>query len=1187
LVAGQVLNQLLPGTYQLSIRGASACELDTTFTINAPVPVVAAIGQLTNTSCGDSTGSAKITSLAGGNGGPWTMELYLDGSLFRGGAVPSDSVLRDLPFGSYELQLFDQNSCPDTVFFAIGIEQITPLVTLTADKNQICSGDTVTFTAQNPTNVPNPVYTWMLNNQILSASGSVLQLDTLKNNDQVMVILTGNPACLDPDTARSPAQTIQVLPSNLQALAQIQAIKAQACIGQAATLKALNPNNLPNPGYRWRVNGIVLPTDTNETLTLFPGQPVNTVELILFSRSTSSCISKQRDTSDVVLVTQLQAITARDSLRMQNLAAGTFLCPGTSLTFSLRSNLRGTTPLQIQWFRNDTLVASGSDTFYTASNWASGNIRIRARVLFDTSLTCISTNGGAGLDTTNTVSFTVLQPGDIRCQPCNLQLTVTPTNINCAGAGTGAISAATTGGSGGYKYSLSPNGPQNQLFPFFFNLVPGTYSVTVRDTVTGCTKTVSGINLITQNSYNVVVAAVNPTPCVAVADGKLEFVSVSDASTDLLKYKFRIRATDPYSTTRLFTGLAAGTYQMEVIDTISGCITSIARTISAPAALQAQAVVSKLPTCYGETNGKVRLDTVLNGFGIYQFSLSGDSGTFVTTGLDADVPASFGVGPVLFYIRDAQSGCLDTVSLNMSQPDSLKLAASIVIGSQCFAPTGQIKLNQFSGGTGTLSVTMKLPGANLFVPVVLPVDSVLINLIGGQYIFRITDQNNCSKDLVLDLPSNSPVAGQIQLVHPCRGTSNGQIRISNLSGGTAPYFFTLRNNQGDILAAQVDTLFDSLAAGTYSITMADASSPACEVVYTRTLNVPDPILMTIVSVTPSTCENFDGKARVIVSGGQAPYRFSIDSLPGQFTSYQTWNGDTLTITGLSTRATGSFYTLRILDNGPDGGCFEDTLFNIPGDSPLRFTYSLKNVKCFGETSGSVKIDSLNGTGPVRIQVVRAGTGEVVKVDTITGDFYLNSTFEVGGIPSGEFNLVMTQFGNCGGSKTFAFALTEPTRINIQARAYKPSADGFGLGGVLLDTVRGSVAPYTVSFNEGSFFSYKPDTLFGELEPGTYQILVRDSIGCEVSQEIEVIKDLELFIPTLFTPNGDGSNDQFAIRNLPAGSSLTVKDRWGKEVFSADPYGNDWEAKDIENGTYFWVLEMPGLGNRSGWIVIQR
>lgn len=1187
LVGGQVLDQLLPGTYQLSIRGVSSCDLDTTFTINGPAPVAAAVDQIVNTSCGDSTGSAKISSLSGGNGGPWTMGLYLDGSLFRDGAIPADSVLRDLPFGSYTLQIFDKNSCADTLFFTIGIEQITPLVNLSADKNQICSGETVTFTTQNPANVPNPVYTWMLNGKVLNASGSVLQLDTLKDNDQVMVILTGNPACLDPDTARSSVQTIQVLPSNLQALAQIQAIKAQACIGQSAQLKALNPNNIPNPGYRWRVNGIVLPTDTNETLNLFPGQPLNTVELILFSRSTSACITKQRDTSDVVLVTQLQALTARDSVRMQNLSAGTFLCPGTSLTFSLRSNLKGLTPLQIQWFRNDTLVASGSDTFYTASSWASGNVRIRARVLFDTSLTCISTNGGFGLDTTNTVSFTVLQPGDIRCQPCNLQVSVTPTNINCAGAGSGAITASASGGSGGYKYSLSPNGPQNQLFPFFFNLIPGSYSVTVRDTVTGCTKTVSGINLITQNSYNVVVAAVNPTPCVAVADGKLEFVSVSDASTDLLKYKFRIRPTDPYTTARLYTGLPAGTYQMEVIDTLSGCITSVARTLTAPAALQAVTVVSKLPTCYGETNGRVLLDTVLNGFGIYQFSLSGDPGSFVAAGINADVPAGFGAGPVLFYIRDAQSGCLDTVSLTMNQPDSLKLSASIVIGSQCFAPTGQIKLNQFSGGTGALSVTMKLPGANLFVPVVLPVDSVLTNLIGGQYIFRITDQNNCVKEMMLDLPSNSPKAAQIQLVHPCRNAANGQIRLSNLSGGTAPYFFTLRNSQGDILVAQNDSLFDSLAAGTYSITMADASSPACEVVYTRSLNVPDPILITTVSVTPSTCENFDGKARFVITGGQAPYRASFDTLVGQFTAYQTWNGDTLTLSGLSTRTIQNLYTLRVLDSGPDGGCFEDTLFNIPGDSPLRFRYSLKNVKCFGETSGSVTIDSLNGTGPVRIQVVRAGTGEVVKVDTIAGDFYLNSTFVVGGIPSGDFNLVMTQFGNCGGSKTFAFSLTEPTRINIQARAYKPSAEGFGMGGVLLDTVRGSIAPYTVSFNESSFFAYKPDTLFGRLEPGSYTILVRDSIGCEVTQTIEVVEDLQLFIPTLFTPNGDGLNDQFEIRNLPGGSSLSVKDRWGKEVFSADPYGNDWEAKDLENGTYFWVLEMPGQGTRSGWIVIQR
>jgi gliding motility-associated-like protein len=308
---------------------------------------------------------------------------------------------------------------------------------------------------------------------------------------------------------------------------------------------------------------------------------------------------------------------------------------------------------------------------------------------------------------------------------------------------------------------------------------------------------------------------------------------------------------------------------------------------------------------------------------------------------------------------------------------------------------------------------------------------------------------------------------------------------------------------------------------------------------------------------------------------------------GNFTQYRLLTEDTLRLTGLSTRAPGQLYTLRILDQGPGNGCLYDTTFNVPGNSPLRFKYSLKNVKCFGENSGSVLIDSLNGTGPVIVRVVDQQTGVVVKTDSITGTFFLNNQFVVGGLPSGQFNLVVTQYGACSASRVSAFALTQPTQISISARQYKPSAEGFGLGGVLLDTVRGSVAPYLVSFNENAFFNYKPDTLFEGLNPGIYTILVQDSIGCEVSKNIEVIKDTEFFVPTLFTPNGDGFNDLFEIRNLPAGSSLIVKSRWGDEVYKSEPYQNNWDAKDLDEGTYFWVLQIPGQETRNGWVSIHR
>lgn len=1183
--AGQTISNLRAGSYLLSLRAQNACDIDTQIVVPALPSVQIGLGTSNATSCRDSSGSVKIQSLNGGAGNPWTFQLWNQNALVSSGILPADSTFRNLFAGDFQLLVSDSNACTDTALFNIQTEQTSPAVSILADKLSICTGDTVTIAASNTASIDSPVFTWYKNGKALTISGNQWNVDSLANGDSVQVKITGFSECLNPDSAWSNFLKFKVLPPNLQAQADIEVIKNEACIGQSAILKALNTNQLPNPGYRWIVNGITLPTDTNQVLNLFPGLPVNQVRAIVFNRNVEDCISKISDTSEVVQVVQVEPLVASDSLKQISPLPGQLICANTPVTFALKSNLKNKISIAIQWWRNDSLIATSQDTFYTFNALANG-ARIKAVAVFDTSLSCISANFGPGKDSTKTQTINVLPASDIRCKPCSLIVNVNPSNINCAGASSGAITVSASGGSGGYKYSLLPSGPTNQALPFFFGLNPGTYGILVRDTVTNCSTTVSNINLIVQNAYNVVVSGTNPSPCLNIPDGKLEFVSVSDGSNDAFKYKFRINPAEPYSLNRIFTGLSAGTYTMEVIDTISGCITEITRTLTAPLPLQAISFVNNGPSCYGQFNGQIVLDTVLNGSGFYQFSLSGDSGTYSSISLNNPFPLGFGAGSVQLYLKDVQSGCLDTINHTLIQPDSIELAASVVIQSQCFAPTGQIKMTAFSGGTGTLNISIKYPGSSVFLPLSIPPDSILTNLAGGDYVFQISDQNNCEKQILLNMPSNGPQIGNIRLVKPCRGDSNGVIVLGGISGGTSPYAFVLGNASG-ILKTQTDTVFAGLKPDSYVITIRDSSAPACEISYARQLTSPEPIRVNVVAVGSSSCENFDGWAKILLSGGQGAFRFSIDSLAGNFSAFKSWNGDTLLLRGLSRRPDSNPYILRILDGGPGQGCGFDTTFNIPGNSPLRFALRTKNLKCYGDNSGTLRLDSLNGTGPVILRVFNSQTGEIIKTDSILGEQFLNNQLELGGLPAGEFNLVVLQFGNCAASRIVNFSLSQPSQIEIFARAYKPSAEGFAMGSILLDSVRGSFKPYLVQFEEENAFSYVPDTLFDGLNPGIFTLAVSDSIGCQVSKEIEVLKDDALFVPSLFTPNGDGKNDRFEIRNLPPASKLEVRDRWGKEVFKSSDYQNDWDGKDQENGTYFWNLNIPGSAERNGWVQIMK
>jgi gliding motility-associated-like protein len=71
----------------------------------------------------------------------------------------------------------------------------------------------------------------------------------------------------------------------------------------------------------------------------------------------------------------------------------------------------------------------------------------------------------------------------------------------------------------------------------------------------------------------------------------------------------------------------------------------------------------------------------------------------------------------------------------------------------------------------------------------------------------------------------------------------------------------------------------------------------------------------------------------------------------------------------------------------------------------------------------------------------------------------------------------------------------------------------------------------------------------------------------------------LKIPTLFTPNGDGINDVFEIRNLSdyAQNELTIVNRWGNEVYKQTDYQNTWTGDGLNEGTYYYVLRIKATG----------
>ena len=88
-------------------------------------------------------------------------------------------------------------------------------------------------------------------------------------------------------------------------------------------------------------------------------------------------------------------------------------------------------------------------------------------------------------------------------------------------------------------------------------------------------------------------------------------------------------------------------------------------------------------------------------------------------------------------------------------------------------------------------------------------------------------------------------------------------------------------------------------------------------------------------------------------------------------------------------------------------------------------------------------------------------------------------------------------------------------------------------------------------------------------------------GLCMKEMSKVIPVFSLNPPNLITLQEDEKNDLFRIENLPEGSFLEIRDRWGKLIFRENAYRNDWKPE--REGVYFYQLRFPGGGNCKSWI----
>ena len=111
--------------------------------------------------------------------------------------------------------------------------------------------------------------------------------------------------------------------------------------------------------------------------------------------------------------------------------------------------------------------------------------------------------------------------------------------------------------------------------------------------------------------------------------------------------------------------------------------------------------------------------------------------------------------------------------------------------------------------------------------------------------------------------------------------------------------------------------------------------------------------------------------------------------------------------------------------------------------------------------------------------------------------------------------------------------------------------------------------------------------FTFLQPGNYWVGVSDSLGCFQTDSLLIGEGCPVFVfvPSAFSPNGDGINDVFEIVGDEFQSfRFDLYDRWGSQILSLDNPTLGWEGKlkngrPAPEGVYTWQLIFSGLSDQ--------
>jgi gliding motility-associated-like protein len=1097
------------GTYTVTVTdpigGCSSSNVVTVSSNQTPPSVSASAG-------GVLTCSTPNVTLSGSSGSAVNYSWSGPG-IVSGATTANPSVNQP---GTYNLTVTDQsNGC--TANTSVGVTQnITPPSASAAAASGSVLNCNITSLALSGSPSSGVSYSWS-GPGIISGSTSSSPTVNQPGTYNLVVTNTSN-GC---SNASSPASV--VITQNITNPSPTASAASGGVLNCNVTSLSLSGTPASGVSYSWSGPGITSGGNTSNPTVNQPG----TYNLVVTDNS-NGCSNASSPAS--VLITQ----------NITNPSATASASGGSALSCSTPTfTLTGTPSSGVNYSWTGPGIVSGGTTASPIIN-AAGTYSL---VVTDLSNGCTNASSPAAVaisQSTVTISGTASTNSVVTCSSTNIDLNCTPAGYTytwTAPAGStinSGINAQNATGSGG-----------------------GTYTVSIRDSNTGCFTTAT--ILIPQNTTP-------PAGVSASANGSITCstatVALSSTPNSGVSYSWSGPGIVSGGTTANPVVNQPGTYTLIVTNDGNGCSNSSSPTtviVPQDAAIPiAMASVSGSLTCSATS---LSLTGNTSSSSTYNWS-----GPGIVSGATSTSPIINQPGNYVYVVTNTVSGCSNSTTVTVPQNT---MAPSPIVAS-----TGN---NTLTCNTTVLTLTASPSSGvtyNWAGPGIVSGGTTANPVINqqGTYSLTVTDNTNgCSNSTPAVLTiSQTTIAPNA--VASTANSSSITCTTPSVTLNASPPSGVSYNWTGPGIVSGGNTASPLVnQPGNYSLTVTDNITGCSNTigssgsVITIDLNNTPPVAQINAATAGSiTCTNtmvtIDGTAST--SGANISYTWTTSGT-GSISGNSGTNLPTVTGAG--------DYTLTVTNTV--NGCSDTETITITSNVALPNGVSAGSNVLLPCDSGSVILNGNSSNSDVSYLWIGPNSytfaGQNASGVSIAGTYTLLVTDNVTGCMSSDSTDVIDQ------SVTASFTTNQNS----------------GVAPLPVDFINTSTGAsnYIWDFNDGhTSVLTDPSNTFES--PGTYSVIMVafNSAGtCSaVATQIIIVEDPFLLeVPNVFTPNGDGVNDVFTIKSKGIKEiTLQIYNRWGQKMYEFSGPKASWDGltvqgTEVPEATYFYFIKAAGFDSQ--------